>query len=287
MDGASAERHMMNIIQTRIKESYRRRRTRRPRSSPTSQVSPYGQDTTSHTSTNPSLEDAVASLSRQRRFSSHRPQQDLSLASEKSHPEVAYTSPEDGQHRSTIDSFDQSPNGATEYASVRCDLGTEAATTSIALTETEVNLVMYYFDHVFSRLAPWFKYSAAHEGRGWLLNLFLRSRPLLMAAICISACDKAQFILGPLSHVPQPYHALEMQNLQAVASVRDHLDRLALRSGPGQMAAAVEALACIIHLMYFEVCEFHNFSPFPRLQFALVQLRLAVYLPTSLHFPPL
>ena len=260
----------MDLIQTQIKESYRRRRTRRPRSSPISQVSPYCQDSTSHVSTSTSLEYAAPSSPHQRRFSSQWSQRNTSLTRGKSPQEMANTTPEDGQHNSTIDNSHQSPNGATVYASLNCDIGSEAATTSLALSETEANLVMYYFDHVFSRFAPWFKYSAAHDGRGWLLNLFLRSRPLLMAAICISACDKAQFILGPLSHVPQPYHALEMQNLQAVASVRDHLDRLTLRSGPGQMAAAVEALACIIHLMFFEVCGFHNFPRYLHLQFVLV-----------------
>ncbi|KAK5064373.1 hypothetical protein LTR84_000206 [Exophiala bonariae] len=266
----------MDLIQTQIKESYRRRRIRRHRSSPISQVSPYGQDNTSYVSTSTSLEYAIPSSSRQRR-----------LSSQWSPQEMANTTPEDGQHSSTIDSSHEFPNGATVYASLNCNIGSEATTTSIALSETEVNLVMYYFDHVFSRFAPWFKYSAAHDGRGWLLNLFLRSRPLLMAAICISACDKAQFLLGPLSHVPQPYHALEMQNLQAVASVRDHLDQLTLRSGLGQMAAAVEALACIIHLMFFEVCGFRNLSRCFHLQFVLVSLLFAACLLTSLHLSPL
>lgn len=125
-------------------------------------------------------------------------------------------------------------------------------------TEDEINLLMYYLDHIFPRLSPYFHYTAGDAGRGWLLNLLLRTKPLCTAVACLSACDQAQFVLGPLSDIPQPYHELEMQHLRSVSDLRDHLDQLSKKTGARQIAASVEALACIMHLILFEVCTHHN-----------------------------
>ncbi len=123
----------------------------------------------------------------------------------------------------------------------------------VSYSERELNLLMYYFDHIFPRLCPFFPYSAADNGRGWLLSLFLSTKPLCAAAVCLSACDKAQFVLGPLTDVPQPNHDLEMQHIQIVVDLRDHLSQLSRKTGARRMAATVEALACIMHLILFEV----------------------------------
>ncbi|KAI1625907.1 fungal-specific transcription factor domain-containing protein [Exophiala viscosa] len=119
--------------------------------------------------------------------------------------------------------------------------------------ERGLDLIMYYLDFIYPRLVPYLELSAGGNGRGWLLNLFLRTKPLYTAAICLSACDKAQFVLGPLSDIPQPNHDLEMQHLQSVAGLRTHLYQLSKKAGASQLAAGVEALACIMHLILFEL----------------------------------
>lgn len=120
-------------------------------------------------------------------------------------------------------------------------------------SDTELNLVMHYLDHIFPRLCPFFKYTPTDDGRGWLLNLFLRTKPLCALAICISACDKAQLVLGALNETPQPHHDLENRRIQIHSDTRVHIGRLMDQNGAYQMAAAVEALACIMHLILFEV----------------------------------
>ncbi|ERS96053.1 uncharacterized protein SPSK_00709 [Sporothrix schenckii 1099-18] len=121
-------------------------------------------------------------------------------------------------------------------------------------SEKELSHLMYYFDHVFPRLCPFFTYSAGDKGRGWLLSLFLRTKPLCAAAICISACDQAQFVLGPLSDIPErTNHDLEMQHIEIVVDLRNHLAQLSQQTGASRMAVAVEALACVMHLILFEL----------------------------------
>lgn len=130
--------------------------------------------------------------------------------------------------------------------------------TPLQYSEKEITMVMYYLDHVFPRMTPFFNYSAADNGRGWLLYLFLRTRPLCALAVCLADCDQKQFIRGPLSDTPHSNHDLELQHIQIVADLRDHLSQLSGKSGAERMAAAVEALACIIHLILFEASTFRN-----------------------------
>ncbi|KAL4875896.1 fungal-specific transcription factor domain-containing protein [Aspergillus karnatakaensis] len=124
---------------------------------------------------------------------------------------------------------------------------------SVPFTERELDLVMYYLDHIFPRLCTFFKYNPTDDGRGWLLSLFLRTKPLCALAVCLSACDRAQLVLGALNETSQPLHDLEMQHIQIATDLRDHLGRLVDEDGAYQMSAAVEALACIMHLIFFEL----------------------------------
>ena len=157
------------------------------------------------------------------------------------------------------DSNGMTPSSTNTVGDSRLQPATSSTPQSIkenrfSYTERELNLVMYYMDHLFPRLCPFYKYSPIDDGRGWLLNLFLRTKPLCTLAVCISECDKAQLVLGPLSDTPQPHLKLEEQHMQIIADLRDHLRLLAESDGPDRMSAIVEALACIMHLVLFEVC---------------------------------
>ena len=258
MNGGAAERTMMEDIKRQIKESYRRRRSRG--SSPQLQKSqPDGHGINASIFT-PSPARALQSLASSVHSQENPiPSNDISEASYPQKDTI-------GESQDRFDAYFVADVGSTDtqnpetYQSLPDDSYSVSASprsnpgTRISVDERELNLVMYYLDHIFPRLAPYFKYSAADNGRGWLLNLFLRTKPLYTAAVCLSACDKAQFVLGPLSDIAQPYHELEMQHLRSVADLRDHLDQLSKRTGASQTATGVEALACIMHLIFFEVC---------------------------------
>lgn len=260
MDGGDAEKAIMQDIKRQVKESYRRRRSRSSGARLfASQRDRHGSNTTTVT---PSPSRALETLASSPY--SLWPQENQGPANDGVGP--SYLRPDthwQSQDRfggylavgaarteaETPDTYAPPPDGSYCFdGTPRSDPGTR-----VSFDEKELDLVMYYLDHIFPRLAPYFVYSAADNGRGWLLNLFLRTKPLCSAAVCISACDKAQFVLGPLSRVPQPYHDLEMQHLRSMANLRDHLDQLSTKAGASQMAAGVEAFACIIHLIFFEV----------------------------------
>jgi hypothetical protein len=273
MDGGQLEKEIMCAIKLQIKESYRRRRSRVSQLHPTQGC----RENTGNASTPPPSRDnqtpgpdPFSSWSREitispslsSRFINGHTRRTSDLRGTE-HRHGSYSPMNDTVEPSGIDNTDsygsQSNSDYSLSFSPRNGFGTRCS-----YDERELNLVMYYLDHIFPRLCPYFKYSASDNGRGWLLNLFLRTRPLCTAAVCLSACDQAQFVLGPLSDIPQPYHELEMQHIRSVMDLRDHLDQLSKKTGASQMAASVEALACIMHLILFEVCAImSSMTPIP------------------------
>ncbi|CAK7227532.1 hypothetical protein SEUCBS140593_006610 [Sporothrix eucalyptigena] len=247
MDSGEQEKSMLLTMKERAKESYsQRRRSRAMRSarnirqgsmstmattaSPSGTRSEYGESP--GTTIPPTAAAGPA----------HHPLPDgrsFEMQTDQSSPNEAAKEPQRKRSRTPPESSDGGSSSRTG--------------SSFPYSENELSLLMYYFDHVFPRLCPFFTYSAGDKGRGWLLSLFLRTKPLCAAAICISACDQAQFVLGPLSDIPQPRHDLEMKHIQIVVDLRAHLAQLSQQSGPRRMAVAVEALACVMHLILFEL----------------------------------
>ncbi|KIW82935.1 hypothetical protein Z517_02178 [Fonsecaea pedrosoi CBS 271.37] len=271
MDGGDTEKAVMENIRRQTKESYRRRRSRggsgaaaRSRHA-RREIAPSTSKSISTSPSSPLRPPGGTSTSSP---SSLWPQDKLTPPDHSTGLAQRHQSSIWGTGQDTLGAYlvarlartePQSPNSfdplvvADRNYSVPTSPNTSLSTSSLPFDVQEINLVMYYLDHIFPRLSPYFQYYAGDTGRGWLLNLFLRNKPLCNAAVCLSACDKAQFVLGPLSDIPQPYHELEMQHLRSVADLRDHLDQVSKKTGASQVAAGVEALACIIHMIFFEV----------------------------------
>lgn len=227
MDGGEREKAMLQKFNMQCKIAYRQRRSSKPNDKASSarpllSASPAIQPERSPWS------DAFTSI-----------REEIAAESPMSSPADLY------QHRSALsDAFPRSTSIQSPYSTVD---------NRFSYSEHEIDLVMYYLDHIFPRLNPFFEYTPTNKGRGWLLNLFLRTKPLCALAVVLSECDRAQLVLGALNETPQPHLDLELQHIQIVTDLRDHLTRLSDSDGAYQMAAAVEALACIMHLILFEL----------------------------------
>ena len=279
MEGGETERRIMQDIRHQVKESYRRRRSRGSGAArlQTSTSQRDGHESNASTFI-PSPSHVPTTFAPSLSPASAWPQEDPGTSDDSTgRPYPQHNRPWENEDR--MDGFDaycvvddarsgtQNPHAYARRPDCKCsdDPGTAEGEQSCARDPTRscrvsfdfdergIDSVMYYLDHIWPRLVPYLELSAGGSGRGWLLNLFLRTKPLYTAAVCLSACDKAQFVLGPLSDIPQPNHDLEMQHLQSVADLRGHLYRLSKKAGASQMAAGVEALACIMHLILFEV----------------------------------
>lgn len=252
MDGGLAEREVMQSLKLRIKASYSQRRRQRSKAS-LAQIS----QRSSMNQTSEATDLLVASPWSRLDTTIYSDHMEHSSIQEDEESQINPRSYRLNARDTTR--IGRSENYSSPTPSIN-QLSPTSSNTSLRpwfpYSERDMSLVMYYLDHIFPRLCPFFKYSAADSGRGWILNLFLRSKPLCAAAVCISACDQAQFVLGPLSNTPGPNrHDLELQHIQIVADLRDHLRTLSENSGALQMSAVMEALACIMHLILFEVCH--------------------------------
>jgi hypothetical protein len=128
---------------------------------------------------------------------------------------------------------------------------------SVTLDEREANLLMHYLDHVFPLQFPLYKPSVAKAGRGWLLNVIFRTKPLFYIVLSLGACHiQTSLHLENFNDNKSGSNILEdieRHHTLAVSELRRHIDGLELFSTTGDVARKIEILACMMQLVSFEV----------------------------------
>ena len=126
---------------------------------------------------------------------------------------------------------------------------------SSSLQGREAELLMHFLDHVFPRQYPAYKPSLFQGGRGWLLSLLMRTKPLYHAALSLSAYDQQSSLLLPQYRVCnkiswsdlERHHSLCLQELRHdIQALGKWLENRCFRSGVG-------VLASVVQLIFFEV----------------------------------
>jgi len=114
---------------------------------------------------------------------------------------------------------------------------------------------MHFLDHVFPLQYPMYKPKVLEGGRGWLLSLLLRTRPLYHAALALSAYHRRTVTLSNMSDLCR-VAALVQQEKHfeiCIKSVSEFVRKSCPYKGLGLMDALVQ-------LVFFEVF-FHLESP--------------------------
>lgn len=127
----------------------------------------------------------------------------------------------------------------------------ESTWLSTWVKDQEANLIMHYLDHVFFIQFRFYTPSLSSGGRGWLLSLLTRTKPLYHAAMSLSA-----------------FHRQSLLTLEQGHKETDHLDELQLRhnltlnelqlfisanTANSAFDQNVQILACVVQLISFEV----------------------------------
>ena len=117
-------------------------------------------------------------------------------------------------------------------------------------------LLMHYLDVVFYLQYPMYKSPVAEGGRGWLLSLLLRTKPLYHAALALSSYHRGAIILAsqrnsardPSIVVEQEKHLAKFfeEFQRSMKSVGQFVEE----KRPGD---CMGILACIVQLVFFEV----------------------------------
>jgi C6 transcription factor Pro1 len=127
---------------------------------------------------------------------------------------------------------------------------------SHGIGDQEARLIMHYFDHVFYIQFRFHTPTLSAGGRGWLLSLLTRTKPLYHAALSLSAFHQQSLMALARGEEETDYlqelerqHNLTLKELQL--SIQAHsLDQ----SEAGAFDRNVQILACTVQLISFEVC---------------------------------
>jgi hypothetical protein len=117
---------------------------------------------------------------------------------------------------------------------------------------------MHFVDSVFPLQYPMYKPSILEGGRGWLLSLLLRTKPLYHASLALSAYHRGTVLLAASqracsasSTVTQERHlAICLSEFQQ--AIKDVSHWVSKGSCPGD---PLGVMACVIQLVFFEVCS--------------------------------
>lgn len=146
---------------------------------------------------------------------------------------------------------DAEPSEATQSPScVSCSL----TTMMDGYHGREATLLMHYLDVIFPLQFRFYRPSVSEGGRGWLLSILLHTKPLYHAALSLSAYHQSAMYSGNGSNASDNILVdLQRHHSLALVGLRQHIDRLSLEIGMGNVNTKVEILACMICLISFEV----------------------------------
>lgn len=123
--------------------------------------------------------------------------------------------------------------------------------------DQEANLMMHYLDQVFYIQFRFYTPSISFGGRGWLLSLLNRTKPLYHAALSLSAFHRQALLLDQGDRVQNGYlqelethHNLALKELQHFIHAHSEND-----SAPRVFEGNIQILACMVQLISFEVSQ--------------------------------
>jgi C6 transcription factor Pro1 len=141
-------------------------------------------------------------------------------------------------------------------ATSESDPSSKSITSDFLEYDSHASLLMHYLDVVFPNQFPFYNPSAEEGGRGWLLLIILRTKPLYLAALSMAAYHqqsrRRKFCssMDPGSvavDIFQTHHSL------AIKELRLYLDTFKQEERAQSLEGNIEVLASIVFLICLEV----------------------------------
>jgi hypothetical protein len=130
--------------------------------------------------------------------------------------------------------------------------------------DDQPNLLMYYFDVVFPSQFPVYNPTSSEGGRGWLLHIILRTKPLYHAALSMAAYHQRlqrREVVVSRTYETCAAATLQTHHYLAVNELRNHLDSFRQEERAQSLEGNTEVLGCIVFLILLEVslsCLYHK-----------------------------
>ncbi|PMD33700.1 hypothetical protein L207DRAFT_143512 [Hyaloscypha variabilis F] len=117
----------------------------------------------------------------------------------------------------------------------------------------DLDMIMNYLDNIFPLQYYFYRPSAAERGRGWLLSMLLRSKPLYYTALAFSSVQKIIASRDDVVRESQYLEELDHQHSLAMAGLSQQLEELSTLKGEEHLKLGLEILACTIQLQSIEI----------------------------------
>ena len=117
----------------------------------------------------------------------------------------------------------------------------------------DLDMIMNYLDNIFPLQYYFYQPSAAERGRGWLLSMLLRSKPLYYTALAFSSVQKIIAFRDDVVIESHYLEELDHQHSLAMAGLAKQLEKLTTLKGQEHLKLGLEILACTIQLQSIEI----------------------------------
>lgn len=124
----------------------------------------------------------------------------------------------------------------------------------VQFEEDQASLLMHFFDHVLPLQFRFYNPSILEGGRGWLLSILTRTKPLYHVALSLAAYHQ-QSILVRESGISctDSLAKLQERHIECIKVLRYHLEKFSVRAEVDTCGDTVEIMACIALLIALEV----------------------------------
>jgi hypothetical protein len=129
----------------------------------------------------------------------------------------------------------------------------------------EAELIMHYLDQVFYIQFPFYGLSTTASGRGWLLSLLGKVKPLYSAVLALSQFHRnslRQVTTNNATVDAHKFYRMQVRYNMALKELQIIIGESLTWSGTTGLIRSIQALTCILQLLFFEVCHLQFYSIF-------------------------
>jgi C6 transcription factor Pro1 len=117
----------------------------------------------------------------------------------------------------------------------------------------DLEMIMNYLDNIFPLQYYFYQPSAAERGRGWLLSMLLRSKPLYYTALAFTSVQRISASQDDAVTENRLLEELDHQHSLVMAGLVQQLEELPRLQGQEHLKLGLEILACTIQLQSIEI----------------------------------
>lgn len=120
---------------------------------------------------------------------------------------------------------------------------------------------MHFLDNVFPLQYPAYKPSVDEGGRGWIISLLLKTKPLYHACLALASYHRGAVVLEARRGLCRKVALVEQENHLAIClkEFRESIEATASFIGGFNCPSnSLGLMSCIVQLIYFEVSLSHR-----------------------------